>query len=206
LVGGSRSAIAIFTAAGLNGLGIRIRYRFIDPVRTALTLLDSEAALFETTRFYIIRDRNTAFGFEKPHASFPDITPLLSPRSVRDRILLDRESVIYGMAALEACAAPVAQFQCSKGSRVRCSCMGQSEDGKKIKVSLDGWRMDSNQNSVVFFFPPRLLRAAATAFDAPNMYMDLYTEKKYLIVTEYEDEEDEGSHARTLISIQIRTA
>jgi hypothetical protein len=34
LLGGSRSAIAIFTAAGLNGLGMRIRYRFIDPVRT----------------------------------------------------------------------------------------------------------------------------------------------------------------------------
>jgi hypothetical protein len=84
LVGGSRSAIAIFTAAGLNGLGMRIRYRFIDPVRTVLTLLDSEAALFETTRFYIIRDCNTAFGFEKPCRSFPDIPHLLSPRSVRD--------------------------------------------------------------------------------------------------------------------------
>ena len=79
--------------------------------------------------------------------------------------------------------------------------MGQSEDGKKIKVSLGGCRMDSNPNSVVFFFLPRFLRAAAAAFDAPNMYMDLYTEKKYLIVTEYEDEEDEGSHARTLISM-----
>ena len=98
LVGGSLSAIAIFTAAGLNGLEMRIRYRFIDPVRTVLILLDGEAALFETPRFYIIRDRKTAFGFEKPHASFPDITPMLSPRSVRDRIALDRKRVVHGMA------------------------------------------------------------------------------------------------------------
>jgi len=203
LVAGSRSAIAIFTAAGLNGLGMRIWRRFIDPVRTALTLLDSEAALFETTRFYIIRDCNTAFGFEKPHKSFPDIPPKPKPHSVRDRILLaSRDSVIYHMAALEACNASVARFQCSKAwnTNVRCSCTSQSEDGKKIKVSLlGGRRMDSNQNPVVFFFPPRLLRAAAAAIDTTNinMYMDLYAAENYLIV----ECEERDFHAQTIIAM-----
>ena len=68
--------------------------------------------------------------------------------------------------------------------------MGQSEDGKKIKVSLDGRRMDSNEDPVVVFFPPRMLRTAAAAFDAPNFYMDLYAAEHCLIVTE--DEEEEG--------------
>jgi hypothetical protein len=206
LLGGSRSAIAIFTAAGLNGLGMRIRYRFIDPVRTVLTLLDSEAALFETARFYIIRDCNTAFGFEKPSRSFPDITYLLSPRSGRDRFLLAsrKSGVVHGLAALEACAASVA-FQCSKGRGVdaRLSFMGQSEDGKKIKVSLYGARHDySNEKSVVVFFPPRPLRTAAAAFDTPNLCMDLYTANNCLIVTdhEYEEEGERGYHAQTLIS------
>ncbi|MBA3726941.1 MAG: hypothetical protein H0W86_10940, partial [Armatimonadetes bacterium] len=83
LVGGDPGAIAIFTAAGLNGLDMRIRYRFINSVRTVLAHLEGQVALFETADFYIIRDRETAFGFEKSHASFPDITPMLSPHSVR---------------------------------------------------------------------------------------------------------------------------
>jgi len=116
--------------------------------------------------------------------------------------LLVRDSVIYGMAALESCGASVAQFQCSKGPGVdaRLSFMGQSEDGKKIKVSLGGRRMDLNKDPVVVFFPPRPLRTAAAAFDAPNMYMDVYAAEHYLIVTEYEDEEKGGFHAQTLIS------
>jgi hypothetical protein len=90
--------------------------------------------------------------------------------------LLVRDSVIYGMGALEACGASVAQFQCSKGySRVRCSFMGQSEDSKKIKVSLDGWRKNFNKDPVVAVFPPRLLRAAAAAFDALNIYILIST-------------------------------
>jgi hypothetical protein len=202
LVGGSLGAIAVFAAAGLNGLDMRIRYRFIDPVRTVLPLLDGQAALFETPRFYIIRDRETAFGFEKPHASFP-ITPMPSPRSVRDRIALDRKRVVHGMLALEAWLgndAAIARFQCSKGfPQVRCSLMGQSEDGKKIKFSLDARRMDAIEDPVVAFFPARMLRTAAEAFDATYFYMDLYAAEHCLIVTE--DEEEVGFHAQTLIAM-----
>jgi hypothetical protein len=78
--------------------------------------------------------------------------------------------------------------------------MSQSEDGKKIKVSLlGGRRMDSNQNPVVFFFPPRLLRAAAAAIDTTNinMYMDLYAAENYLIV----ECEERDFHAQTIIAM-----
>jgi hypothetical protein len=203
LVGGSLGAIAVFAAAGLNGLDMRIRYRFIDPVRTVLARLDGQAALFETPRFYIIRDCETAFGFEKPHASFPDVAPMLSPRSVRDRIALDRKRVVHGMLALEAWLgsdAAIARFQCSKGfPQVRCSLMGQSEDGKKIKFSLDAQRMDAIEDPVVAFFPARMLRTAAEAFDTTYLYMDLYAAEHCLIVTE--DEEEKGFHAQTLIAM-----
>jgi hypothetical protein len=175
---------------------MRIRYRFIDPVRTVLTGLDGEAALFETPRFYIIRDRETAFGFEKTHKSLPDITHMLSPRSVRDRIALDRKRVVHSMLALEAWLgsdAAIARFQCKGFLHVRCSFMGQSEDGKKIKVSLDGRRLDDIEDPVMAFLPARELRIAAAAFDAPWLYMDLYAAERRLIV----DHEEKDFHARS---------
>ena len=72
-MGGELGAVAIFTAAKLNGLNMHIRRPFIDSVATVLPMLDGEAALFETQNFYIVRDRSTAFGFEKSDASFPKI-------------------------------------------------------------------------------------------------------------------------------------
>jgi hypothetical protein len=201
LVGGSRGTIAVFAAARLDGLDTRIRYRFIHPVRTVLTGLDGEAALFETPRFYIIRDRETAFGFEKTHKSFPYITHMLSPRSARDRIALDRKRLVHSMLALEAWLgsdAAIVRFQCSKGFRQgRLSFVGQSEDGKKIKVSLHGQRMDDIDDPVTAFLPARRLRVAAEAFDAPYLYMDLYAAENRVIV----DEEEKNFHARTLIAM-----
>ena len=79
-MGGELGAVAVFTAAKLNGLNMRIRRRFIDSVRTVLPILDGEAALFETQQFYIVRDGSTAFGFEKTNASFPDIDSQLDAR------------------------------------------------------------------------------------------------------------------------------
>jgi hypothetical protein len=77
--------------------------------------------------------------------------------------------------------------------------MGQSEDGKKIKVSLEGRRLDFIVDPVMAIFPPRMLRTAAAAFDASNLLIDVYA-AEHLIVTEYEEEWGERFHARTLIS------
>jgi hypothetical protein len=106
------------------------------------------------------------------------------------------------MLALEAWLrsdVAVVRFRCGKGyPKVRCFFAGQSDDGKKIKVSLDGHRRDFNEEPVMAGISARVLRIAAAAFDAPWFYMDLYAAENCLIV----DQEEKDFHARMIIGLE----
>ena len=166
-------------------------------------MLDGEAALFETPNFYIIRDRSTAFGFEKPRASFPNIESLLAPHPGRDRVAFVRQTFINAMATLETWLKDYEfrpYFRFSKGGpAVRCIFSAQGKDGKKIKISIRGQRFDYHEDPVGGFFFPTSLRRAAESCDAPNLFIDLYSERNIAIVSE--EAVWEGCDAQTLIGL-----
>ena len=203
MMGGNQRAIAVFTAAKLNGLGIRIRRPFIDSVAAILPMLDGEAALFETPNFYIIRDRSTAFGFEKPRASFPNIDFLLAPHPGRDRVAFVRQTFINAMATLETWLKDYESrpyFRFGKGGpAVRCIFSAQGKDGKKIEISIKGHRFDYPEDPVGGFFFPTSLRRAAESHEAQFLSIDLYSERNIAIVSE--KSVWEGCDAQTLIGV-----
>lgn len=78
VIGGSSAALGSFSSPLFNNLKLKIKYEFIAPLEKMLARFNPERTfLLETDSYYILRDDNLCFGFERYAHSFRPFGKLL---------------------------------------------------------------------------------------------------------------------------------
>jgi hypothetical protein len=72
VIGGSPAALGSFSSPLFNNLNLKIKYEIIAPLEKMLARFNPERTfLLETDNYYILRDDNLCFGFERHAHDFP---------------------------------------------------------------------------------------------------------------------------------------
>jgi hypothetical protein len=174
LLGGTPECIAAYSAESLQGLSLKIRNRFLEPLTAALANLSHESVLFETSHYYVLYGAPLTFGFEKTQRTFPPIGSKFSPNATAARFLLTRDRLVTILKGLIR-AMPddnlVEVKESKDGKRLRLTA---ATGAKRITAWCPGSRQDLADSRLLGFIPLTAIMRAAQSFETPNIVIDFY--------------------------------
>jgi len=101
MVGGAYSAIGIFQSPAFLEIEFKVKYEIIGILeKIAGHFHDANTHLFETENFYILRDENLYFGFEKTTFNFPPVAQFFQAPTTGDQILIPRGQLLNSLYKL----------------------------------------------------------------------------------------------------------
>lgn len=203
LLGGSGAAIAAASAPELAEHALSARRRFLVPLAEFLGLLE-RPTLVDTGRFYILRDDWTAYGFEKPTATFPMEPVWHTPPAGRDRLLVPRQTLCDVLHLLQSAAGGdedglLVRFKVNASSgNTRGTFSIRTSTGKSAHQPLKMTRRDAIETRLDLRLPLDALVRALESGRGLSAYLDVYAERSVLIV---DDDPGEARNFRTVLPI-----
>jgi len=196
LTGGSFTSVGIYTYDVCRGLDLHIRYECLEILYRILPYFNiKNTHLFETDKFYILRDENLYFGFEKAQCKFPSVDKFLNSKLEEDNFHISRRDLLRGLRKLAIVT------QDGKGSlKLGVSGLGETQlelsiksiSGRQSKDILNIFRKsvkysDSESNIYKEFIVDfEMFMRLINHFTSDEVILK-YTEGKFLVITDRGD-------------------
>lgn len=101
LTGGNNSSIGVFKSPKLEGINVKIKYEVLSILEKILPHFHGvNTHLFETDSFFILRDENLYFGFEKVIHSFPPVDDFFKSKTKGYKAIIPREELLNSLHKL----------------------------------------------------------------------------------------------------------
>lgn len=205
VIGGNYASIGVFQSEQFNGLDLRIKYDIIKAFEAIMPRFNTENThLFETDLFYIVRDENLYFGFEKTQSKFPPIAKFFEMKAP-DHVLVPRVQLLNSLYKLSVVSVDrdllVRTIISGSGSEATLTLMTKDATGK---VSSDVISVLRNSNDLggsdfeeidIFVSITSFIRVVSH-FESANAQLEVLGRKALVIKDEHEGE----WHATTLLS------
>ena len=206
-IGGSVSCIGFFKSDAFTGLNLSIRRDHLLTLENILMAFNRYGThLFETETYYVLRDRNRIFGFEKTPYCFPELHSV--EHGTGDCVLVSRGQILDELRRisivstgpdqlvlldLQGCGGMASLILTTKdGNRktahTRVECSRFPADDKKME--FERWLYWVNLADLITAF---------SHFETPNILLELGSHKALFIL-----DEGDGFTARTVLSLMDR--
>lgn len=205
VIGGNYASIGVFQSDKFKGLDLRIKYDIIKAFEAIIPRFNPENThLFETDLFYIVRDENLYFGFEKTQSKFPPINKFLEMQAP-DHVLVPRVMLLNSLYKLSVVSVDrdllVRTVISGSGTEATLTLMTKDATGK---VSSDVLSVVRNSNDlggsdfedIDIFVSINAFIRVVSHFDSANAQLEVLGRKALVIKDEHEGE----WHATTLLS------
>lgn len=101
LYGGSFDAVGIYASKEFNKFNCNMKYESLGFLTKILSYFNPENThLFESDNYYVLRDENLYFGFEKSNYTFPSIKKFIEVNFVKDKLLISRKKLLDSLHKL----------------------------------------------------------------------------------------------------------
>lgn len=203
IIGGTYAAIGVYKSEALGDLSLKIKYDILGIVEKVLAKFHKEnTSLSETDSFYILRDENLIFGFEKSSHNFPPVDKFFEI-PVADYGLVPRPVLLNSLYKLSVVSV-------DKDLLVRVRIEGSGNDGvitletqdASGKISRDDLQIFRQANGESNFDPIDVhlniasLIKVVSHFETANVRLELLGNKAMLV-----KDEDEEFTASTIMSV-----
>jgi hypothetical protein len=158
--------------------GLRVPHRFIAVLQGVLPALTNRMRLFDTGKYYLLRDEQIVIGIEKREPPLRSFKKHLAYNAERDRMRFERRGlagVLAGLAAVLGDEGGSFRLRLNAGlPHVRATLSAQSSDGRKVLSRIQGRRVDPVEVPLDVHLPLAPFRSAILAFEAANVDIDFY--------------------------------
>lgn len=195
VIGGNYASIGVFQTEEFSGLDFRVKYEIIKALEASLPRFDAaNTHLFETDTFYIIRDANLYFGFEKTQSKFPAIAKFFE-LTAPDHVLIPRVQLLnalYKLSVVSVDRELLVRVQVEgAGTEAHLSLQTKDATGK---TSRDDLAIVRNANGVSTYEPIDLyvninaFIKVVSHFESANVQLEVLARKALVIKDEHEKE------------------
>lgn len=178
MVGGSAASVGHFGSRQFGDVEMRLKYEAVKTVAAMLPRFHKENThLFSAPGFYVIRDENLYFGFEKTTLNFPDVAKIL-----------DIKAPSYTLAPRGALANSITRLSIVSVDRdllihfklegeqqdARLTLSTEDQTGKKSTDQISVVRYGQNvEPTLEFYVNAHALRKVIGHFDSSNVHLEV---------------------------------
>lgn len=204
VIGGNYASIGVFESAQFDGLDLRIKYDIIKAFEAIMPRFNTENThLFETDLFYIVRDENLYFGFEKTQSKFPPVAKFFEMKAP-DHVLVPRVQLLNSLYKLSVVSVDrdllVRTIISGSGTEATLTLMTKDATGKVSSDIISVLRNSNDAPSafeeIDIFVSINSFIRVVSHFESANAQLEVLGRKALVIKDEHEGE----WHATTLLS------
>jgi DNA polymerase III sliding clamp (beta) subunit (PCNA family) len=206
MMGGTNACIAVFKAESLASVPFKIKFEVMNIISKLCSSFHSDNTyLFQTEKFYILRDENLYLGFEKTTYDFPEVNGILGKKTTGDYMLIPRDELRSSIKKLSVVSA-------DRDLLIRCELAGSGKESTLTLVTKDNLGKSSKDIIGIFrgadegrkpnyeerFFNLNIsaLKSVVSHFDTSNVAFREIDGKAVLV-----SDEGEGFTTTTIVSI-----
>lgn len=201
LCGGCSGSVGIYSSPIFEGFSLKIGYENLNPIYKILPYFNlNNTHIFESETYYIIRDENVYFGFDKRCYSFPSVDKFLKAKKAEEKIILERKELLRGLNRLA-----IVNSNAKIPLNINISGMGKDtkieffiidKSGKTSKDSFNVFRDGSNSKDLSFLINMDVFLKVVSHFSSNTVCLK-YIEGKALLVVE------EGEKYKVITNISL---
>lgn len=196
IVGGNHSAVGVFKSKQIGNTLLKVKFETLTAVERAMKELSpTNTHLFESDSYWIVRDENSCFGFERTKSSFPKTDGFFSLKSL-DNTMVPRVALINSLLKLSVVSAErdllIRLRIAGKASQAKLTLESSDDAGKVSSDTIEVFRSANKGQEATFeeidsFVNLAQLLKAITHFDYPNVKMDYLAGKAFILTEDGED-------------------
>lgn len=205
VLGGGYASIGVFSTEALKNIDIKVKYENIKTFEAMLSKFNVENThLFETDSFYIMRDENLYFGFEKTTFSFPPVDSFFKVQP-DDFTLIPRAQFLNSLYKLSVVSIDrdlLVRLQLEgSGADAKITLTTKDSSGKQSRDILSVYRNHAEGQKSTFEAWDVNVNIASLIkiighFESANVQLEKLANKALMVV-----DEGEGYKANTILSL-----
>lgn len=213
VIGGSYASVGLFTAKALEGLNFKVKFEALATLEKLLGRMhQTNTRLFDAGSFYMIRDENMYFGFEKSQFEFPAVDSFQNAE-MGESLLVQRPDLINSLNKLSVVSIDrdmLVRLQIEGlGKDVRFELSTADASGRRSTDRISGFRSteggrtpDDLKQQVCYVNLHSLLKVASHFETANiNLKFDKTAQPKVLFLI---DTDDDTFTARTVMTLMTQ--